>query len=363
MKKRKNRDMKLLKQVIASTKKYIAALLILLVIIIWTLVLGSLPVDMRTEGKVVSVTIPRGTPARKVAEILQKEKVIRSKAVFMFTIKASGLSKFIKPGMYDINTSMNLPEIIRMIVEGRTVSTWITFPEGFTARQMGETLEKAEKMMSDDFTYTALDFNIQNQLPYFVFSNNLEGYLFPDTYLVSRSDSPEMLIQKMLRAFETKVIKNHKDELSKAIKEKFGYDEDRFAEGLYKILIVASMVERETRIADERPIVSAVIWNRLNKNMRLEIDATVTYIAGESKGNKNRVLYSDLKNQNPHNTYKIKGLPPTPISNPGLKSILASANPADVDYLYYVAKSDGSHIFSRTYNEHLNAIKKARSGQ
>jgi UPF0755 protein len=196
----------------------------------------------------------------------------------------------------------------------------------------------------------------------FIYSQNLEGYLFPDTYLIARGTDSDAIIRKMLDAFRQKVVVPYRPRIESVAQAKFGIGEDSFALGLHRILTIASMVEREAKIDKDRPLIAAVLWNRLKNNMKLEIDATVNYSPGQSKENKPRIYYKDLQNGSAYNTYRTLGLPPGPICNPGTASIEAVLQPANVDYLYYVARKDGSHVFSRTYQEHQAATKAIRGG-
>jgi UPF0755 protein len=170
--------------------------------------------------------------------------------------------------------------------------------------------------------------------------SSVEGFLFPDTYVVAKGLSAEQIVSIMIdRFFEE--LRNLDFE---------GYSDEK----LGQVVIIASLVEREAKIDSERPLIAAVFYNRLAKGKRLESCATVQYILGKTK---ERLLFSDLQVDSPYNTYLHSGLPPGPISNPGAKSIQAALFPADVDYLFFVSKRDGSHYFSTTYREHLEAIE------
>lgn len=347
------------KNVFRETKAYIAALLAALVAVAWVLLLGSRPVS--DDPQPVRVVIVRGASASRIADLLDQKRLIRSSFVFKLSCRISGAGDKLKPGVYEFNRSMSLPQIIRRLQDGRSLETWVTIPEGYNAYQIAVLLESRELARSDAFLRLAITQGYQFPSYTSVYGHNLEGYLFPDTYLVSRGTGPEAIIRKMLDAFEAKVVRARREELEEAVEDRFGLTDDRFPEGLHKLLTVASVVEREARIERDRSLIAAVIWNRLAKGMKLEVDATVTYIPGQSGENKARVFYKDLENDSPYNTYRRYGLPPGPICNPGIASILAAMNPAPVDYLFYVARKDGSHIFSRTHEEHLAAVRRVRS--
>jgi len=166
----------------------------------------------------------------------------------------------------------------------------------------------------------------------------------------------------MLDTFSQKVLDPNRAEIKRVIAARFGLGEDGFALGLHKVLTVASLIEREAKVRSDRPKIAAVIWNRLAEGMKLDINATVSYSLGESRANKKQLTHADLTNDSPYNTYVHAGLPPAPICNPGLASIRAALDPATSDALYYVAKPDGSHVFSRTLEEHDAARKAIREG-
>ncbi len=323
-------------RILAQTKEYVALLLAVLVLIVWGLLYGSLPVS--SDKSPVRIVIANGTPAKTIARILDENGLIRSRFVFLLTSRFSGASNKLKPGVYEFNQSMALPEIIGKLVAGATTEVWVTIPEGYTAREIADVLENKQLVDGDAFVAMALEQGLEFAKFPFIAGNNLEGYLFPDTYLISRGSEPKAIIEKMLETFEKKVVIAHRKELLEAIKKRFGLGDDSFPEGLNKLIVLASLVEREAKMSNDRPLIASVLWNRLKKGMRLEVDATVSYVPGESRNNKDRVLYRDLNSNSPYNTYRIYGLPPAPICNPGVASINAVINPAQTDYLFYVAK-------------------------
>ena len=345
-----------MRNVVARTKGYIVVLLAGLVLVIWALVLGSRPVS--GDKAPVRVVITQGASARMIAETLHESRLIRSPLVFLLTCTMGGQSEKLKPGVYELNRAMNTPEIIRSLVEGNTLESWVTVPEGRTLREIADTLEAKQLANPKAFLDLTTSQSYQFAAYSFTYDENLEGYLFPDTYLIERGATTEDIIKMMLDTFERKVVTAHRDEIEQVIAKRFGLGENGFDVGLHKILVIASLVEREARIPADRPKIAAVIYNRLAKNMRLEVDATVTYSLGKSRANKAKVYYRDLANDSPYNTYAHAGLPPAPICNPGLASIKAALRPAAIDALYYVAKKDGSHIFSKTLEQH-NAAKQA----
>jgi len=345
-----------LKGIIARTKGYIVLLLAGLVIVTWALALGSRPVS--GDKTPVRVMITDGASARVITETLYENRLIRSPLVFLLTCTMGGSSGRLKPGVYEFSQAMNVPEIIRSLVEGDTLESWVTIPEGKTLREMADILQAKQLADPNAFLALTIDSSYGLRGTTFVYGDNLEGYLFPDTYLIERAKTADEIVEMMLATFARKVLQRNRAEIEQVIAKRFGLGEDGFDEGLHKILVIASLVEREARIQADRPKIAAVIWNRLAKNMKLEVDATVTYSLGKSRANKAKVYYKDLANDSPYNTYAHAGLPPAQICNPGLASIEAALEPAAIDALYYVAKKDCSHVFSKTLTEH-NAAKQS----
>ncbi len=344
-----------MKTLIAETKTYIVILLGLLAAMTWGLALGSMPVSR--DPSAVRVEIARGDSASTIAGLLAEKSVIRGALVFSIAARASGASGKLKPGVYEFKRTMNLPQVIRMLVRGESLEDWVTIPEGYNVRQIADLLR--EKGLADDDAFVDTAIKEADQFPEydFIYGDDLEGYLFPDTYLVARGTDVSDIVRKTLDTFEQKVIGPNRADIERTIELRLGTGEGSFPVGLHKILTLASLVEREAKLGKDRPRIAAVLWNRLKKKMKLEVDATVTYRPGKSRANKARVYYSDLAADSPYNTYVHEGLPPGPICNPGLASIKAAIHPANVDDLYYIARPDGSHIFSRTLAEHDKARK------
>jgi len=291
-------------------------------------------------SRVVIVQMPRDASAGDIGQILAARGVIRSAFGFRLLARVAGNSASLKPGAYKLSPSMAPLAVLGKISKGDAYALWITCPEGFTIRRIGERLE-AEGAGDAERFYNLARFggaSFPTSFPHP--SDSLEGYLFPDTYLAPVGEPEEKFIQEMLACFERKVAVPLAADISAS------------GMSLHEIITLASLIEREAKIPKDRPLVSAVLHNRLAKNMRLECDATVLYALGRHK---NRVLYRDLSIDSPYNTYRYAGLPPGPIANPGLDSIKAALHPARVDYLYYVARGDGSHIFSRTFADHQRA--------
>lgn len=323
-------------------KKYSYFIIILIVIIS---VFAANMFAARGGNKSVVVNIPKGASVDKIAEILEDESVIKSKIAFKILSHAKNSASKMKSGAYRLNSSMTPSSIINIIVKGDTISRWLTIPEGYTIKQIAEKIEKEGYGSAAEFVKLAALEGDQFDTPFPSPGKNLEGYLFPDTYLITIGITEKDIITEMYNCFNRKVYEPLKKDISAS------------GMSLHEIITLASLIEREARVPKDRAMISSVLRNRLDKKMRLAVDATVLYALGEHKS---RVLYRDLEIDSPYNTYKYAGLPPGPIANPGVESIRAAIHPAKSDCLFYVAKPDGSHIFTKTFEEHKKAISEIR---
>ena len=302
------------------------------------------------DNHTVFFNVKEGDSAAAVGERLEAKKLIREKAAFTFICKTGKKAASLKPGVYSLRPNMTPKEIAEILASGATDRVSVTVPEGYTVAQIEDRLR--DKGLSVD------GLRVKSERHDFVYGDYPEGYLFPDTYFFDGAAPASRIRDDMLADFKAKVLDKYGDEIYAAAQKRLGITDRK--KGLNAILTVASLVEREARTEKDRPLVASVIYNRLRKDMRLEIDATVSYVPGVSKKNKARTTYSDLNNKSPYNTYRNKGLPPAPICNPGVKAIEAAIRPADTNYLFYVARKDGSHVFTRTFEEHKQARKKYR---
>ncbi|MFU0783408.1 MAG: endolytic transglycosylase MltG [Thermoanaerobacterium thermosaccharolyticum] len=304
------------------------------------------PVDNNSTQK--EVVIPSGSSTVEIAKILRSNNLIRSEWFFILRARIYDNGVQMKAGKYLLSSNMTTDEIIKKLKDGKSMVDTVKFtiPEGFTVSDIADRLQEMgivskDKFLSEaqngEFNYDFLK-NVPKDRP-----DRLEGYLFPDTYIVKEGTNEHDIINLMLSRFD-EIYKSY----IKGNEKNVGLSTD-------KVIIVASMIEKEAKIDKDRPLIAGVIYNRLNKNMKLQIDATVEYALGKHK---DKLLFNDLKIDSPYNTYLHYGLPIGPISNPGLKSIQAALNPAKHDYYYYVAKGDGSHIFSKTYIGQLEAENK-----
>jgi len=314
------------------------------------------------SGKAVRVTIPPGVDSRQIAEILQQHGIIRNADVFRYYLvyKKQG-SKF-QAGEYDMVPGMELDRIIDVLNNGETVKEEVirfTIPEGFTVKQIAEKLSEQgwvdyEAFLeaagrAGDYKSRATEAIPRDSRLIHV----LEGYLFPETYELKKQSSETDIIGVMVKELDNKLA---------ALPDGWQEQMNRLGLTLHEILTVASLIEREVVLDEERPLVASVIYNRLKAGQPLQIDATVQYLLDKPK---ERLLYEDLQIESPYNTYLHKGLPPGPIASPSLASIQAALFPAESNYFYYVTKKDGSngHLFAETYEQHIRNIEESRKNQ
>lgn len=298
------------------------------------------PVSTKESARDVIIEVPHRATAAQVGKILKQNGLVRSPLVFRLYARWKGLDGQIKAGEYRLSNSLSTPELLCELVEGQPVMQTFTIPEGFTTAQVADLLASKGLIDREDF-FSAV---ASEDFPYFFTrdlpggNRRLEGYLFPDTYRITKGSSESSIINMMLKRFEKEIKDlNYKDRAGK------------LGLTLHQAVTIASMIEREAKIDQEKPLIAGVIYNRMKRGMPLQIDATVQYALGEVKP---KIYYKDLEIDSPYNTYKINGLPPGPIAMPGRSSLLAAVNPAQTEYLYYVAKPDGSHAFATTLAEH-----------
>lgn len=297
------------------------------------------------DGAAVVVDIPRGSSTARIASLLASKGVVKSARAFRVYVRLKGAGPFLA-GRYTLHRSQAFAGVIRTLGRGpEIVYDRLTIPEGLTIGQIAERVGKLPGRSAEQFMEAASSGRVRSAYqPAGV--TTLEGLLFPDTYLVESDDTEEEILKRMVASLET-------------VGAEVGIDhaEERVGVSPYEAIVVASLVEREARVDDDRRPVSSVVYNRLAKDMLLQIDATVLYALGEHK---TRVLFRDLEVDSPYNTYKVKGLPPTPIAAPGRAALRAAVEPANTDYLYYVVvDASGRHAFGRTGAEHQANIRRA----
>jgi UPF0755 protein len=290
-------------------------------------------------GKPVKVVVPDGANATSIGELLEKKGVIQSAFGFRLSMFMDGGDVQIQAGKYTLSTGLTPGDALTQLEKGPEIEfVTMTFPEGSWIVDFAAALEEKTHIKAKDFLEAATSGEIRSKYqPEDI--DTLEGLLFPSTYQIVETDTAESVVQRLV------------DEMEKRTAE-VGFDRaERTGVSPYEALIVASMIENEAALDEERPKVARVIYNRLNEGMMLGIDATVLYAIGEHK---ETLTESDLAVDSPYNTRLVTGLPPTPIGAPGLASLEAAVQPADGPWLYYVlADCEGHHAFSESYDEFL----------
>ena len=347
----------------------IVVLAISIIVVRWCVI----PVPWNIKEDSVHAIIEEGDSMALIVERLKKIDLIKDGKWFLFFGKLLGKDRHIQAGRYDFNKGITLYSLFNKLVKGKVTSIKVVIPEGLTIRGIARILRNEIDVDSAEFVKIATDSQFAKNLD--IPASNLEGYLFPNTYKLHWGMDPARLAQTMVGEFKKTFTPN----LSERAKE--------INFSLHEVVTLGSMIEAEAKDGEEREMISAVYHNRLKLGMLLQCDPTVIYalrgkqlVLSEAEGtrtktNLNRpggqasaqpLLLKDLKIDSPYNTYRYPGLPPGPICNPGKASILAAIYPAEVDYLYFVAKGDGTHIFSSTLNEHnraKNKIKRAQKGK
>ncbi|NKB82289.1 MAG: endolytic transglycosylase MltG [Nitrospirales bacterium] len=286
------------------------------------------------------VDIPRGTSLSHVAGLLHNSHLIRDKEAFVWMGRLSGAERKIISGEYALDTEMDASAILSKIVNGTVVQHAVTIPEGYSLIQVAGLLEEKRLINRQAFLHTARDQAFIQSLGLHV--SSLEGYLFPDTYYFARPVNPKTVIQSFIRRLQetlTADLKHRAKDMGMPI---------------HAVLTLASIIEKETANSDERNLISGVFHNRLRQNIPLQSDPTVVYALRAFDGN---ITKQDLRVNSPYNTYRVLGLPPGPIANPGKAAIEAALYPATTDFLYFVSRNNGSHKFSATLDEHNQAVQ------
>lgn len=323
------------------------------ILIIAVLLLGSaggalwyLSPGVVTLAQPVTVTIDEGMGSKAVAARLAAAGVVKNEASFVHYVRGEGAAGDLRPGEYTFEGELDYAAVLAALKHGGADNSTknVTVPEGKTVPQIAEIWEQAGLCTAEEFLTACAEVDLPYDFlpegsPTDEAYNRLEGFLFPETYNVRLNWGAEDLVRLQIAQF-AKVWDDDRAAAAKAL----GYSPA-------EIVTVASLIEREARVASERPLIASVIYNRLAIDQLLQIDATIQYILGEQV---ERVLYSDLKIDDPYNTYIYKGLPPGPICSPGASCIDAALSPADTEYYYYRTKNDGSgeHNFAKTYAEH-----------
>jgi len=293
------------------------------------------------SGDDIDLPVYSKTSAREIARHLKDKGILTFEEPFLVLAKLTHADRHLKAGLYQLNAQMSLWDVLTTLSEGKSDLLALKVPEGYTTEQIAQALEKINGSSGDDFLKAAQNPETLKSLG--IVGPTAEGFLFPETYRVPLGATGDELVQLMIRQFWDVAGPNFQSRCQEL--------------GLtpYKAVILASIVEKEAHNADERPIIAGILYNRLHQKMRLQVNATLNYILETKHA---WLTTNQLSTQSPYNTYMHRGLPPTPICNPGAASLKAVLNPANVPYLYYVSAGDGSSLFATTFADHkINVIK------
>lgn len=315
-----------------------AAVLVVASFSYWLFFTGVVPGNEQNQ---YALKIKSGMSFDAIVKMMTAEQIIPSKRKVNWVAGILGYKNKLKAGKYDIPGGISSYQLLKLLAQGKAKVEWVTIPEGKPSRKIASILN--EKIEADSTRFMQLVFDPAYAQKLGVAAPSLEGFLYPETYDFYWGMSPEDAIHVMVKQFQ----KKFDDDLKARVAQS--------GMSLLQVVTLASIIEGEAIVDSERPVISAVYHNRLKKRLLLQADPTIQYIIPDGP---RRLLKRDLEIDSPYNTYKNVGLPPGPVNNPGIASIRASLYPAQVDYLYFVANGDGTHTFSRTYEEHLRAKQK-----
>jgi UPF0755 protein len=292
------------------------------------------------------VKIPKGSSVSFIADELEKEGLIHSSFAFRLYVKRAGKASSLQAGNFPLSPSMSVQEIVDTLAGGKAGQVVITVPEGFTVAEIDNLLADKDLIQPGDLLHCAktCDFSSFEFLP----KGCVEGYLYPDTYFVLGGEEfvPKFFMERMFGVFRQRVVDGLKGNIKASVRS------------LSDIIIMASLIEAETRTNEERPVVAGILWKRFDQKMGLGVDASVRYALDKPTG---PLTQSDLEIDSPYNLRKYRGLPPTPIANPGLSSIKAALHPVDSPYFYYLHDSQGTIHYAVTNDEqNVNRAKYLR---
>lgn len=314
----------------------------LMILIMSSLLLSSYamsPID--DKAVVATVYLPKGASFIEIVDILDRAGLVKSKLLFSFLALSKGIAGHIKAGEYELVSSMSPGEIIDKLVHGEIKAYQVTIPEDYTLKQIVDRL--VADHLVDEKTFLAVTTDPAFLASLNIDANSAEGYLYPDTYEFYRGMTTQEIVKTLVNQFWKKVT----PQMVKRAKD-LGMTTTEF-------VTLASLIGKESGYRDEKPMISAVFHNRLKKGMRLQSDPTAIYSLTQYSS---IVKRKHLENNTPYNTYKIRGLPPGPIANPGMDSLQAALYPAPVNYLYFVSNNDGTHKFSSNLAAHAQAVLK-----
>lgn len=321
------------------------AILLAILVVLSALELGS---RLFLEGasfegtrKEIIVTIPPGSSVDEIANILYRSGLIEHPKLFGLAARFVDADTKLHSGTMKLGLGQSLIDVIRTLTTAKSVGVAVTIREGLTTMQIAGQLSRDLKIDSTQFMRVTRDSALLARLQ--LSAPSAEGYLFPDTYFFRGSEGPDEVIERMVENFRVQLPRDLQARLNTLEMD------------LHSVLTLASIVEWECMVRSEARVISSVYHNRLRMNMPLQADPTVSYALGKGPS---RLFYRDLKVDSPYNTYLYAGLPPGPINNPGRQALDAALSPAQTPYVFFVAQGDGTHAFTTTLNDHLNAKQK-----
>lgn len=313
--------------------------LLLLPLLLFSSACPSSPSSPPSKRIVKIITIPNGAGLSQIVKILEKKGILRYSRLFWLRVKILGKDNQLKAGQYEFSSDMKHGQILDFLVKGKVLRHRVTIPEGLTIKEIAMLLSQTGLVNGAEFLQKAKEVNFVKTLG--IPASHLEGFLFPSTYFLVQNQFAKELIREMVKNYHAVFNRTYR----KRARE-LGFSE-------LEIVTLASIIEKETGSAKERPTISSVFHNRLKRKMKLQSDPTTIYGIPNFDGN---LTKKHLQRYTPYNTYIIKGLPPGPIANPGKESIHAALNPETTDYLYFVSKNDGTHVFSTNVRDHNRAV-------
>ena len=328
-------------------KKVIIITLVILLIFLGYKVRQDMKYPFSQNSNELQVVVNEGDSLLNVVSKMKDKNLIKNEFSLKMYIKGSKFNTNIKPGEYSIDSTMATEQFISMLNVGTKDENFVqvTIPEGYDIESIANVLEEKEIINKEDFLKSCKEYTLPNYIKADAkVRYALEGYLFPDTYKFKKNSDGDEVIAKLLKKFED-VIKDIEKDGNKI-------------NNLSEAVTIASLIEKEARVDEDRPKISSVIENRINKGMKLQIDAAVIYALGEHK---NKLSLNDLKVESPYNIYKVEGLTPGPICSPGRESIEAALNPEDTEYVFYVLEDDKKHYFTKDYNDFLKAKERYKN--
>lgn len=287
----------------------------------------------------INIEIKQGENLSDVTKKLKELGIIKNELLFKLAIRKENLEKKLQTGIYTFKGALNSYDVIKILKNQPDIV--VTFPEGKTVEEFAKILQENKIITKEDFLNGLKNFDAEPILGFSL--NSFEGYLFPDTYRFRQGQKPDVIIKTLLENFKQKVLVNLSDMIQNS----------KFT--IQNLIIMSSIIEKEVIGENDKKIAAGILWKRFQDNYPLQVDATLNYILSDKKS---FLSAKELQLDSPYNSYKYKGLPPTAISNPGLESILAALKPLETDYYFYLTDRQGKAHFAKTYDEHLQNIKK-----